>query len=124
MFVTREQLENQEAERLAGYGMKCRESRGRKYPEEEHPSRTCFQRDRDRIVHCEAFHAEEFAGECAEPGVAVARRCRWSACCASISSSSGLRSPIPAPSAQGFRGSAPCRRVRSAPSGGVAIARL
>lgn len=30
-------------------------SRGRARPEEEHPYRTCFQRDRDRIVHSKAF---------------------------------------------------------------------
>ena len=60
MFYTREQLENQEAERLAGYGMKCRESRGRKYPEEEHPYRTAYQRDRDRIIHTTAFRRLEY----------------------------------------------------------------
>ncbi len=60
MFVTREQLENQEAERLAPYGMKVRESRGRKYPDEEHPYRTAYQRDRDRIIHTTAFRRLEY----------------------------------------------------------------
>jgi dGTPase len=60
MFFTREQLEIQEAEHLAGYGMKCRESRGRKYPEEEHPYRTAYQRDRDRIIHTTAFRRLEY----------------------------------------------------------------
>ncbi len=60
MFITREQLENQEAEHLAGYGMKSRESRGRKYPEEEHPYRTAYQRDRDRIIHTTAFRRLEY----------------------------------------------------------------
>ena len=30
-------------------------SRGRYWPEEESPSRTCYQRDRDRIIHSTAF---------------------------------------------------------------------
>ncbi len=60
MFVTREHLENQEAERLAPYGMKVRESRGRKYPDEEHPYRTAYQRDRDRIIHTTAFRRLEY----------------------------------------------------------------
>jgi dGTPase len=29
-------------------------------PEEPHPYRTCFQRDRDRIVHCSAFRRLDF----------------------------------------------------------------
>ncbi|MFA6134279.1 MAG: deoxyguanosinetriphosphate triphosphohydrolase [Phycisphaerae bacterium] len=33
---------------------------GRKFPESEHPYRTCFQRDRDRIVHCSAFRRLDF----------------------------------------------------------------
>src|SRR5216683_3167830 len=30
-------------------------SRGRYWPEEESPTRTCYQRDRDRIIHSTAF---------------------------------------------------------------------
>src|ERR1700753_1991957 len=30
-------------------------SRGRRYPEPEHPYRNVFQRDRDRVVHARAF---------------------------------------------------------------------
>ncbi len=60
MFVTREDLEAQEAERLAPYGMKSGESRGRQYPEPEHPYRTAFQRDRDRILHTTAFRRLEY----------------------------------------------------------------
>ncbi|MCJ7543653.1 MAG: deoxyguanosinetriphosphate triphosphohydrolase [Phycisphaerae bacterium] len=36
------------------------DSAGRKHVEEEHPYRTCFQRDRDRIVHCSAFRRLDF----------------------------------------------------------------
>ncbi|MCP4375959.1 MAG: HD domain-containing protein, partial [bacterium] len=32
----------------------------RKHPEQEHAYRTCFQRDRDRIVHCTAFRRLDF----------------------------------------------------------------
>jgi dGTPase len=34
-------------------------SRGRSYPEPEHPYRTAFQRDRDRIIHSRAFRRLE-----------------------------------------------------------------
>ncbi len=34
-------------------------SRGRRYPEPEHPYRNCFQRDRDRVVHTRAFRRLE-----------------------------------------------------------------
>src|SRR5437870_12939012 len=40
---------------LAPYAMRTRQSRGREYPEEPHPYRTLYQRDRDRIVHATAF---------------------------------------------------------------------
>ncbi len=40
---------------LAPYAMRSCDSRGRRYPEEEHPYRGPFQRDRDRILHSAAF---------------------------------------------------------------------
>ncbi len=40
---------------LAPYAMPSRASRGRKHPEPEHPFRSLYQRDRERIVHCTAF---------------------------------------------------------------------
>ena len=40
---------------LAPYAMHSANSRGRKYPEPEHPYRGAFQRDRDHILHCSAF---------------------------------------------------------------------
>ncbi len=60
MFFTRRQLEQQEFETLAPYGTKSAESRGRVYPDEEHPYRTAFQRDRDRIIHTTAFRRMEY----------------------------------------------------------------
>src|SRR5215472_7558348 len=46
---------DREEEVLAPYAMRTRQSRGRRHPEEQHPFRTLYQRDRDRIVHCTAF---------------------------------------------------------------------
>lgn len=60
MFCTREQLEAEEYRKLAPYGIKSRESRGRVYPDDEHPYRTAFQRDRDRIIHTTAFRRLEY----------------------------------------------------------------
>jgi dGTPase len=40
---------------LAPYAMATALSRGRLYPEPEHPFRPLFQRDRERVVHCSAF---------------------------------------------------------------------
>ncbi len=51
----REDLESNEDAWLAPWGMRSRESRGRRHSESPDPRRTCFQRDRDRIVHCSAF---------------------------------------------------------------------
>jgi dGTPase len=46
---------DREDEVLAPYAMHTRQSRGRRHPEEQHPFRTLYQRDRDRIVHSTAF---------------------------------------------------------------------
>src|SRR4030067_645551 len=54
------QLEEQEEQILAPYAMKSKNSQGRVYPEEEHPYRTHFQRDRDRIIHSTAFRRLEY----------------------------------------------------------------
>ncbi|HMB75999.1 MAG TPA: dNTP triphosphohydrolase, partial [Kiloniellaceae bacterium] len=40
---------------LASFACHPEESRGRFYPEAESPTRSCFQRDRDRIIHSGAF---------------------------------------------------------------------
>ena len=60
MFITREILESQEVANLAPYGMPSHASLGRKFPEPEHPYRTAFQRDRDRIIHTTAFRRLEY----------------------------------------------------------------
>jgi dGTPase len=59
MIFSRQRLEQIENETLAPYGMRSRNSRGREYLDEEHPYRTAYQRDRDRIVHTTAFRRLE-----------------------------------------------------------------
>jgi dGTPase len=54
-MMTRELLEQQEGHYLAPYAVLNSHSRGRKHPEDEHPYRTRFQRDRDRVIHSAAF---------------------------------------------------------------------
>lgn len=44
-------------------------SRGRRYPEPEHPYRSAFQRDRDRIIHTRAFRRLENKTQVFSPGV-------------------------------------------------------
>jgi len=53
-FNIRERIEERE-ESLSPYATKSRYSRGRMKKEELCPIRTCFQRDRDRIIHSKAF---------------------------------------------------------------------
>src|SRR3989338_6142268 len=56
----REDIEALEESTLAPYAMKSNQSTGRDHKEPPHESRTCYQRDRDRIVHCEAFRKLEY----------------------------------------------------------------
>jgi dGTPase len=60
MYVTRERLEQIEADTLAPYALLSRDSQGRRYPDPEPKYRTPFQRDRDRIVHSAAFRRLEY----------------------------------------------------------------
>jgi dGTPase len=59
-MLTRSEFEALEDQRLAGYAMRSRHTRGRAYAEREHPFRLPFQRDRDRIIHCSAFRRLEY----------------------------------------------------------------
>ena len=54
-MVLREDLEKREYDILNKYATKAKESKGRMFPEEEDNLRTCFQRDRDRIIHSKAL---------------------------------------------------------------------
>jgi dGTPase len=44
---------------LADYAVRVEQSRGRRYPEPQHPYRNDFQRDRDRVIHSRAFRRME-----------------------------------------------------------------
>lgn len=49
-----------ENEFLAPYAMKSSQTRGRHHREKEHPYRSVYQRDRDRIIHSAAFRRLEY----------------------------------------------------------------
>ncbi|MDD3183968.1 MAG: deoxyguanosinetriphosphate triphosphohydrolase [Anaerostipes sp.] len=51
----RESQEKREEELLSRFATLSSNTRGREKPEVECEIRTCFQRDRDRILHCKAF---------------------------------------------------------------------
>ena len=55
MSEIREQTLAFEELALSRYAMKCKNTKGRIKFEEECPVRTAFQRDRDRIIHCNSF---------------------------------------------------------------------
>ena len=57
---TRKDIEELESKVLAPYAMKSQDAGARQYDEPQHEWRTCFQRDRDRIVHSEAFRKLEY----------------------------------------------------------------
>src|SRR6202161_1452656 len=44
---------------LADYAVHADQSRGRRFPEPQHPYRNDFQRDRDRVIHSRAFRRLE-----------------------------------------------------------------
>ena len=59
-FVSREDVEAREARELAPYAMRSAASRGRVHAEPEHPFRTAYMRDRDRVVHSRAFRLLQY----------------------------------------------------------------
>jgi dGTPase len=54
---------------LARLRFDAERSRGRRYPEPEHPYRNAFQRDRDRVVHSRAFRRLEAKTQVFTPGL-------------------------------------------------------
>ena len=60
MTYSRSELEALEAQVLAPYGYRSRDTKGRVFPENEPRYRTTFQRDRDRILHTTAFRRLEY----------------------------------------------------------------
>jgi dGTPase len=59
-MFTRKEIEEIEYKTFAPYAMRARDSKGRMHKEEEHPYRTCYQRDRDRVIHSTAFRRLEY----------------------------------------------------------------
>ena len=60
VLLTRTRIEEREQRILAPYAALACRSLGRLHPEPEHEFRTCFQRDRDRIIHATAFRRLEY----------------------------------------------------------------
>jgi dGTPase len=54
---------------LARLRFPVQRSRGRRYPEPEHPYRNAFQRDRDRVIHSRAFRRLEAKTQVFTPGL-------------------------------------------------------
>lgn len=55
MLRTRQDIEALEEKTLAPYAVKSSQSEGRVYAEEEASDRTCFQRDRNRVIYSKSF---------------------------------------------------------------------
>jgi len=60
LILSRKELEEQEQKELASFAARAIDSKGRVFPQEEHPLRTAYQRDRDRIIHSAAFRRMEY----------------------------------------------------------------
>lgn len=59
-MIKREAMEAREDAWLAPFAMRSGNSRGRVVPEDEHPYRTAYQRDRDRIIHTTPFRRLDY----------------------------------------------------------------
>lgn len=59
-MINYREVDEKENKFLAPYAMKSKNSQGRRYPEKEHPYRSCYQRDRDRVIHSTAFRRLEY----------------------------------------------------------------
>jgi dGTPase len=59
-MLNQEQIKEFENIFLAPYAMKSADSKGRAHKEKEHPYRSVYQRDRDRIIHSAAFRRLEY----------------------------------------------------------------
>ncbi|MBI3725127.1 deoxyguanosinetriphosphate triphosphohydrolase [bacterium] len=60
LILLRDELEERERRELAPYASRSSESRGRRQPEPEHPYRSAFQRDRERVIHSTAFRRLQY----------------------------------------------------------------
>lgn len=59
-MLNQDQIRNLEDKYLAAYAMKSNDTKGRAHKEPEHPYRSAYQRDRDRIIHSAAFRRLEY----------------------------------------------------------------
>ncbi len=59
-MLNQNQIRELEEKYLAGYAMKSSDSKGRVHKEAEHPYRSAYQRDRDRVIHSAAFRRLEY----------------------------------------------------------------
>ena len=59
-LTSREAYERSQEAFLAPYAVGFGPEGRRAWPEPEHEYRTCFQRDRDRVIHCSAFRRLDF----------------------------------------------------------------
>ncbi len=60
MTYARKELEDVEWRDLASYAAHSTKTLGRHFPESDHPVRSCFQRDRDRVLHSRCFRRLEY----------------------------------------------------------------
>jgi len=59
-MLTRRELEKREYMIFAPYAVKSKETKGRVFKEPEHPYRSVYQRDKDRIIYSTAFRRLEY----------------------------------------------------------------
>ena len=59
-MTIREEYEQEERQRLSPRAVCAADSKGRERPMTPCELRTCFQRDRDRIIHCKSFRRLKF----------------------------------------------------------------
>lgn len=76
MKHARQDWEEAEALILAPYAIRSASSIGRHYPENDHPLRNCFSRDRDRILHSRCFRRLEYKTQVFVNGMADHYRTR------------------------------------------------
>src|SRR5258708_37851745 len=58
--IVRGRIEDAEEARLAPFANRSGQSRGRQYPASEHPYRSAYQRDRDKVIYTPAFRRLQY----------------------------------------------------------------